>query len=77
MGKYISKFLEDIVKSSKISFDLQFIEVILVSVSVIILLLTFIFRFAVVDGASMNNTLNDNDIVLITNYPNFSSVSCV
>lgn len=74
MGKYISKFLEDIVKSSKISFDLQFIEVILVSVSVIILLLTFIFRFAVVDGASMNNTLNDNDIVLITNYPNFSSV---
>lgn len=61
-------------KSSKISFDLQFIEVMLISVSVIILLLTFVFRFAVVDGTSMNNTLNDNDIVLITNYPNFSGV---
>lgn len=70
----MSKFLEDMVKSSKISLDLQFIEVILISVSVIILLLTFVFRFAVVDGSSMNNTLNDNDIVLITNYPNFSGV---
>ena len=38
------------------------------SVSVLILLLTFVFRLAIVDGPSMQNTLYNNDVALITNY---------
>lgn len=43
-------------------------KTILCSVAVLVLLLTFVLRFAVVDGPSMQNTLYDNDTVLITNY---------
>ena len=45
------------------------------SVAVLVLLLTFVLRFAVVDGPSMQNTLYDNDTVLITNhYPFFDDI---
>ena len=46
------------------------------SVSVLILLLTFVFRLAIVDGPSMQNTLYDNDVAFITNYyPFFDELS--
>jgi signal peptidase I len=46
------------------------------SISVLILLLTFVLRFAVVDGPSMQNTLHDKDVALITNYyPYFDEIS--
>lgn len=44
------------------------VRVICYSMVIITLLLTFVFRFAIVDGPSMNNTLNNGDTVLITNY---------
>lgn len=43
-------------------------KIIFYSITVLVLLLTFVFRFAVVDGPSMQNTLYNNDAVLITNY---------
>ncbi|MEE0930192.1 MAG: signal peptidase I [Acutalibacteraceae bacterium] len=49
----------------------DFFKVIIYSVSVIIIILTFFCRFAIVDGPSMNNTLKDQDVVLITNYHTF------
>ena len=46
------------------------------SISVLILLLTFVLRFAVIDGPSMQNTLYDKDVALITNYyPYFDEIS--
>ena len=46
------------------------------SISILILLLTFVLRFAVVDGPSMQNTLHDKDVALITNYyPYFDEIS--
>lgn len=44
-------------------------------ITMLIILLTFLFRFAVVDGPSMQNTLYNNDVVLITNnYPFFDYI---
>lgn len=56
-------------KKGLLIFD--FFKAIIYSVSVVIIILTFIFRFAIVDGPSMNNTLKDQDVVLITNYQTF------
>ena len=53
------------------SIVLQCAKSIFCSVSVIVLLLTFVFRLAVVDGPSMNNTLKNGDTVVITNYQSF------
>ena len=44
------------------------LKTIFCSIAILVLLLTFVFRFAVVDGPSMQNTLHNNDTVLITNY---------
>ena len=52
-------------------FLFDFCRIIFFSVSAVILLITFVFRFAVVDGPSMNNTLQNNDVVIITNYQTF------
>ena len=56
-------------ENHRLSYD--FFKAIFYSVAVIILLVTFVFRFAVVDGPSMNDTLKDKDTVLLTNYQTF------
>lgn len=44
------------------------IKVVVYSLAVIVVLLTFIFRVIIVDGGSMYNTLCDKQRVLVTNY---------
>ncbi|MEE0858860.1 MAG: signal peptidase I [Acutalibacteraceae bacterium] len=56
-------------ENHKVSYD--FFKAIFYSVTAIILLVTFVFRFAIVDGPSMNDTLKDKDTVLLTNYQTF------
>lgn len=46
----------------------HFFKTIFYCLSIITVLLTFIFRMVVVDGPSMNNTLNDKDRVIVLNY---------
>ncbi len=49
---------------------------IFLTIAVLIILLTFVCRLAVVDGPSMQNTLYNNDVVFITtNYSFFDDVS--
>lgn len=52
----------------KNNFIFYVLKIIFYSIAILVLLLTFVFRFAVVDGPSMQNTLYNNDAVLITNY---------
>ena len=52
-----------------ISFDI--FKTIFYSAVFIIIFLTFVSRIAIVDGPSMSETLENNDVVLITNYQNF------
>lgn len=52
----------------KNNFIFYVFKIIFYSIAILVLLLTFVFRFAVVDGPSMQNTLYNNDAVLITNY---------
>lgn len=56
-------------QNHRISLDI--VKTILYSAVVIVLLLTFVVRLAIVDGPSMSKTLEDNDVVLITNYQTF------
>lgn len=49
----------------------EFLKAIIYSVSVIVVILTFLCRFAIVDGPSMNDTLKDQDVIFITNYQTF------
>lgn len=42
-------------------------KTIVTSVSVVVLLLTFVFRMTYIDGPSMENTLHDGDRVILTN----------
>lgn len=55
---------------SKKSYDglFHFFKTIFYCLSIITVLLTFIFRMVVVDGPSMNNILNDKDRVIVLNY---------
>lgn len=56
-------------QNHRISLDI--VKTILYSAVVIVLVLTFVVRLAIVDGPSMSKTLEDNDVVLITNYQTF------
>lgn len=56
-------------KKGLLIFD--FFKTIIYSVAIVIIILSFVCRLAVVDGPSMDNTLKDNDVVFITNYQTF------
>ena len=71
LKKLIEKQEEAALKDVERLFLFDFCRMIFFSVSSIILLLTFVFRLAVIDGPSMNNTLQHGDCVLITNYQTF------
>lgn len=45
----------------------EWIHVLIVAVSTVVILLTFVFRLVNVDGTSMKDTLQDNDKVIVTN----------
>lgn len=63
-------------KNENKSLVFYMLKSIFLSITILILLLTFVLRFAVVDGPSMQNTLYDKDVALITNYyPFFDEIS--
>ncbi|MEE0264823.1 MAG: signal peptidase I [Acutalibacteraceae bacterium] len=57
-------------KNESKNFTYYILKPIFLTIAVVIILLTFVCRFAVVDGPSMQNTLHNNDLVFITtSYP--------
>lgn len=46
---------------------LDYVEIFVITVAVVILLLSFFFRLCVVSGPSMNNTLLDGEKLIVTN----------
>ena len=57
-------------KETKKSFDssiFEWLDVVVASVVVVVILFTFVFRMVAIDGDSMNNTLLDGERVIITN----------
>ncbi len=45
----------------------DWIEIFVITISVILLIFTFVIRIAYVDGPSMNNTLHDKDTLAVSN----------
>ena len=56
-------------ESYSVTFDI--LKPILYQVVFIVIVLAFVCRLAVVDGSSMSKTLEDNDVVLVTNYQSY------
>ena len=46
---------------------LEYIEILVFSLAIVLLLFTFVFRICKVSGDSMNNTLKDNESLIVTN----------
>ena len=46
---------------------LEYLEILVFSLAVVLLLFTFVFRICKVSGDSMNNTLKDNESLIVTN----------
>lgn len=57
---------EKTVKSSKLSFCYDIIEILATSVVVVMLLFAFVARLSTVEGTSMNNTLNNGDRLVVS-----------
>lgn len=55
-------------KTDFISNFFDFFKIIFYSLAIIAVMLTFCFRMVIVEGSSMQDTLKDNDRVIVTNY---------
>lgn len=58
-------------KNENYSITYDILKSILYQVVFIVIILAFVCRLAVVDGSSMSKTLEDNDVVLVTNYQSY------
>jgi len=54
-------------KKSFVSFAFEWLDVVVASVVVVVVLFTFVFRMVAIDGESMENTLFNGERVIITN----------
>ncbi len=54
--------------STVVTSTYEWVQSIVTAVVIVVLLLTFVFRLVNIDGSSMQNTLRDNDKVIITNF---------
>ncbi len=54
--------------SSVVTSSYEWVHSIVAAVVIVVLLLTFVFRLVNIDGTSMQNTLLNNDKVIITNF---------
>ena len=58
---------EDVSKKGFIANVFEWLDVVVASAVVVVVLFTFVFRMVAIDGDSMNNTLIDGERVIITN----------
>ena len=54
-------------KKSRVSNIFEWLDVVVASVVVVVIIFTFVFRMVAIDGDSMNNTLINGERVIITN----------
>ena len=55
-------------KPSFLSSFVDYVELIVIAISVVLVLFTFAFRTCTVDGDSMNNTLIDKEVLIVSNF---------
>lgn len=55
-------------KTSALSFLVEWLEVLVTAIIAVVVVFTLIFRVATIDGSSMNTTLLENQMVVISNF---------
>ncbi len=64
--EFLEKIKPKVVGYQTVAFE--FLKSILPALSIVVLVLIFIVRISFVDGKSMENTLQDNDVLIVTNF---------